>query len=293
MIAMHHAVVGHVGDSRCYRIRDRLVSLVSKDHTVAQQHLDLGTVTPEEVDKVPFANTLTRAVGIEKDVTPDTYFLEVNPGDQFLLCSDGLHSYITDEEIASVFTEQMGERIVPRLVACANARGGRDNITTVAVRVASVLDEAPATQVDLGTDFLAGTPLFAGFEVGEAMGLLRFGRLRTFIKDEAICVEGDNEPGLSLILAGKASTFRRGTWLATIGPGGVLGETSFIDGRPCDASAKAEEEVRLVTFDREKLLEFLRENTGVGFKLLKNLSRFVAQRCRDAEGRLSQAIASD
>jgi serine/threonine protein phosphatase PrpC len=123
--------IGHVGDSRCYRFRNGVFTQLTKDHTMA----DLGLTGPE-------SGNLSRAVGIWAAVPIDVIVAAPAPDDVYVLCSDGLTKMLDDDRIAHVLrTEEDAQAAVDRLIFFANAKGGKDNITVILVRV---VDPAPA-----------------------------------------------------------------------------------------------------------------------------------------------------
>lgn len=129
-----HAVVAQVGDSRIYLVRHGGVYQLTEDHTLVAWQVKQGIISEAEAEMSPHKNVITRAVGSRDYVQVDTQTIEVGPGDVFLLCSDGLHGYLKDEEILDALLAGP-EAAVSRLVDMANARGGRDNITAVVVEV--------------------------------------------------------------------------------------------------------------------------------------------------------------
>lgn len=255
-----------------------------------QQQLKSGAVRPEDANKVPFGNTLLQAIGYRSEVAPDVFWLDIQPGDQFLLCSDGLSNYLIEDEIVTVFSKARGEQIVPRLIDCANARGGRDNITAVVVEIEDVHDNLGSTQLDLSSDILGQCPLFRGFEMPEIMRLLPLGQLRAFIKDEYLQVEGSESQGMFMLLAGRVGLYRRNTWLMTVGPGGHFGDFPLFDQRSTAETAVCEEEVRAILFSHESLRKFTQDNKELGIKLLFNLGEAHVRRLRNHEGRLVQLL---
>jgi len=119
-----------VGDSRVYLTRDGKTSQLTEDHTLVNFRLKLGLITPEEAANSPGKNVITRAVGHQDYVEVDTFDLEIEPGDRFMLCSDGLHGYLLEGELDSLLAGAR-EGVTHRLIEMANERGGRDNITVV------------------------------------------------------------------------------------------------------------------------------------------------------------------
>ncbi len=125
-------MVGHIGDSRCYRMRGAEFAQITKDHSLLQEQMDAGLITPEQAATSLNKNLVTRALGVE-----DTVLLEVNehrvePGDVYLMCSDGLSDMVDDAGIAQIMldTGTLEQKGVA-LIAAANAAGGRDNISVL------------------------------------------------------------------------------------------------------------------------------------------------------------------
>ncbi len=129
----------HVGDSRVYRIRGNEVLQVTEDHTLINYKLKHGLITLEEAETAKGKNVITRAVGHKDHVQIDTVDVDVRRGDRFLLCSDGLHGYFNDTmEVCDLMNEGELSTCVQAGIALANNRGGKDNITAVAVEVIGV-----------------------------------------------------------------------------------------------------------------------------------------------------------
>jgi protein phosphatase len=129
------AVIGHIGDSRCYRLRDGKLELLTRDHSLLQEQLDAGLITPEQAAQSPHRNLVTRALGIERSVDLEMHEHEAQAGDLYLLCSDGLSEMVSDAEISSLLLQNcdVSEKAL-LLVAAANDNGGRDNISVVLAR---------------------------------------------------------------------------------------------------------------------------------------------------------------
>lgn len=137
-------LIGQVGDSRAYLLRDNKLSQLTKDHSYVQEQVDAGYLTPEQARTHPYSNVITRCVGANSDVMPDIYVGTVRPRDLFLLASDGLTGMLEDYQLAELLSpERMPEEEVDSLVAEANRHGGLDNITAVIVRIDSVEPPPP------------------------------------------------------------------------------------------------------------------------------------------------------
>lgn len=127
-------ITAQVGDSRVYLIRDGDAAPLTEDHTLVAWQIKQGIISQSEAFLSPHRNVITRAVGSRDYVQVDTGYFEVKPRDAFLVCSDGLHGYLEDDEIPAV-VELGPELSTQRFIDLANERGGKDNITAVVVNV--------------------------------------------------------------------------------------------------------------------------------------------------------------
>jgi protein phosphatase len=128
----------NVGDSRCYRLRNSRLEQITLDHSLVEEQIRMGRMTRSEALRSPLRNVITRALGTQPQVTPDTFELEAEPGDLFLLCSDGLTRELADPHIESLLAVDIPLDILcSRLVNAANKAGGHDNITCLLVRAES------------------------------------------------------------------------------------------------------------------------------------------------------------
>jgi PPM family protein phosphatase len=137
--------VAHVGDSRAYRLRDGVLEPLTRDHSLVQALIDQGRLTEEEAAHHPQRSIITRALGPEPSVEVETRTYRAEPGDVFLLCSDGLTSMVDDDTVARIIASAGDLRAAARkLIDAANAAGGRDNITVVLFRLDGEGAEAAA-----------------------------------------------------------------------------------------------------------------------------------------------------
>jgi protein phosphatase len=128
-------LVFNVGDSRCYRLRNLQLEQISLDHSLVEEQVRMGKMTEAEALRSPLRNVITRALGTEGSVTPDLFELQVEPGEIFLLCSDGLTGDVSDAQIESLLAADLAlDELCASLVEAANQAGGRDNITCLLVR---------------------------------------------------------------------------------------------------------------------------------------------------------------
>jgi protein phosphatase len=156
--------LGHVGDSRAYVLRDGELKRLTKDHSLVEELRRQGRLTEEQAEEHPQRSIITRALGPEPEVNVDTMTYPARDGDVFLLCSDGLTTMVPDDEIRKIMLESKSLRsAVNKLVDAANGRGGRDNITAVAFRVAEEGEKA-----DEGATLISRTAEQAGLTAERA-----------------------------------------------------------------------------------------------------------------------------
>lgn len=285
-------VLAHIGDSRIYRVRYREVNQLSLDHSLVAEQVREGYITPEQAQYSPFRNVLVQAIGKSEKINPQIHFFELQPGDQFLLCSDGLSNYLTEDEIITVLEEPEGHRIVPRLIDCANARGGSDNITAIAVRLSSPEHYQPTTEVDIGRSF-SNSPLLRGLKPSETTRTLQLGQTADYIAGEKITSEDQNDRSLYLIFDGQVGLYRGGTWLTTLETGQHFGLFSLVDGKGRIGTAIAESQVRILEISRSEFVELLRTDPNLGVKIVWNLLKDLSATHRNAISRLLKALSQN
>lgn len=126
------AVVCNIGDSRAYIVNDKLTQ-ITRDHSVVQELLESGKLTPEEARVHPKKNLITKALGVEERVFPDAFIIPIDKNDKLLLCTDGLSNYVTGDKILDAVNGNQFDKIVDILLNEANSNGGGDNITAAIV----------------------------------------------------------------------------------------------------------------------------------------------------------------
>jgi protein phosphatase len=124
-----------VGDSRVYLVRDTGMWQVTEDHSLVNEQLRTGLITKEQAEKSNYKNVITRSVGFEEIVEPEIYSREIQKGDLFLLCSDGLTSMLTNDEIYNNIDPGNLEKSIDKLISSSNKAGGLDNVSVVFVKV--------------------------------------------------------------------------------------------------------------------------------------------------------------
>jgi protein phosphatase len=125
-------LLGHIGDSRCYRLRGDDFQQITKDHSLLQEQIDAGLITPEQALTSANKNLVTRALGVEDSVLLDVTEHRVEVGDVYMMCSDGLSDMVRDQPIADIMlSDATLAQKATLLISAANAAGGRDNISVV------------------------------------------------------------------------------------------------------------------------------------------------------------------
>ncbi len=133
-----YAFLAHVGDSRLYLVRGGRIQQISDDHSLVNEQVKAGVITPDEARKSHFKNVITRSVGFEAEVVVDLLGVEVKQGDLFVICCDGLTNLVDDREIAELANSESAVDLPIRLIGLANDRGGDDNVTVIALELESV-----------------------------------------------------------------------------------------------------------------------------------------------------------
>jgi len=133
----NRVAVGHVGDSRMYRLRGEVLETITRDHSLLQEQIDSGMISIEDARLSKNKNLVTRAVGIDADLEPEIHVHDVMVGDIYLLCSDGLNDMVEDDDIqATIYALQSNLPLAAdQLIQMANDNGGRDNVSVILVKI--------------------------------------------------------------------------------------------------------------------------------------------------------------
>ena len=153
MVTGREVAVGHVGDSRLYRLRNGKLERLTEDHSLVEELMRQGRLTPEEAESHPQRSIITRALGPEPDVDVETFTHTARDGDVYLICSDGLSGMVAEEEIAEIIADSASlKESAQRLVNAANKNGGKDNITVVLFRLESDGEPEPTSDTLTGEE---------------------------------------------------------------------------------------------------------------------------------------------
>ena len=295
LLAGDRGFIAHVGDSRIYLIRQGQLHQLTEDHSLINELVRRGKIQRDQVDGSPYAkykNAVTRAVGAYESVEVDTIDFEVLSGDQFLLCSDGLHAYLRDNDVQEIFGVDDLKDAPNTFVQLANAGGGHDNITAVCVRVGSSATKEQAQRTsDLTNrvDVLRAMPLFKHLSYKELMRVLNVTTVRGYARGEQIIAEGDRGDEMFIILSGAVKLHKGDTFLTTLTRGAHLGEMALADRQPRSASATAEEPSRALMLRRKDFFEIIRKEPILATKLLWAFVNVLTDRLRKTTADLSGA----
>lgn len=288
-------VMGHVGDSRLYMVRGGQIHQFSDDHSYCTEMIKRGKMTREQARQSPYANVITRAVGIQESVQVDTLLFDILPGDTFLICSDGLHGYTEDpNELAELLDVKEAATIPQSLVDIANTRGGKDNVTAIILRAVGDVDDKQledqrAKEVNLKLETLKKIPLFRYLTYQELVKVLNITYLESHEAETTIIREGESGEELYIVLSGRVSVSREGQEIVELHPGVHFGEMALVDQSPRSATITAREPTRLLVVQRRSFYTLIRKEPVLAVKLLWSFVQVLSRRLRETNEQLSGA----
>jgi serine/threonine protein phosphatase PrpC len=289
--------IAHVGDSRIYLLRQGQVHQITEDHSLLNELVRRGKIKREEIETSPYAkykNAVTRAVGAYDTVEADTLDFEILPGDQFLMCSDGLHAYLKDKDIKEILGAADVSESPKDLIALANSGGGHDNITAIVVRVETTDPVQYASRVNELANKVAvlkGMPLFKHLTYKEVIRVLNLTVVLEFQAGETIIREQEPGEELFVILNGRVRLHKDNAFIAELTRGAHFGEMALVDRSPRSASATAEESTRVLSLRRRDFYEILRKESPLAVKLLWSFVQVLTERLRKTTAELSAGRA--
>ncbi len=296
LVIGNRGFIAHVGDSRIYLLRGGRVVQLTEDHSLINELIKRGKLSPSDADSSPYKNAVTRAVGVYESVETDTIDFEVLPGDQYLLASDGLTGYLRDEEIQPLFERQEKvEDVPPALIDLANERGGKDNITTIVVRMVDAEGKADELhkEVNLKIDTIRKMPIFKFLTYKELVRILNITDVRDAGSDETIVSEGDEGEELFIVLRGKVRVHKGGTDIVQLAAGDHFGEMALIDKAPRSADVTSAGESRLMKIARSDFFDIIRNEPRLATKLLWSFLQVITDRLRTTSAELSGARGAE
>ena len=287
--------IAHVGDSRVYLLRQGQLHQLTEDHSLINELVKRGKIKRDEIDGSPYAkykNAVTRAVGAYESVEVDTLDFEVLPGDAFLICSDGLHHYLKEGDVAEIFGRPDLAEAPKAMVALANEGGGHDNITALVVRVEPPkAGESTQRATDLANrvEVLRRMPLFKHLTYKEIMRLLNMTQAKEYRPGERIIAEDTDGEELFIILSGKVRLHKAAAFITYLERGAHFGEMALVDRSPRSVSATADELTKMLVLRRREIYEVIRKEPVLATKLLWSVVQVMAVRLRKTTADLSGA----
>ena len=291
LIVGNQGFIAHVGDSRIYLERGGRVQQVTEDHTVFNELVKRGKLSREQIEKLAQKNAITRAVGVYERVEVDTLVMEVLPGDTFVLASDGLTGYIESAEELRDHLALTGDLAVKSLVQLANDRGGKDNITSIIVKLGEegAQDVARAKRLALKREVLARMPLFARLTERELLRVMQAVEVREYADGGVVIKEGDKGDELFIVLDGHVRVMRGEAVLNDLGPGEHVGEMALIRSVPRSATVTAVGAAELIAIRRADFFEILRKEHEIAVKMLWQFLGVLADRLDQMNSELHHA----
>ncbi len=287
------AYMTHVGDSRIYLLRGKKLHQLTEDHSRVNEMVKQGVITAEQARYHPARNVITRAIGTQDSIKMDTLVKDIQEGDTFLLCSDGLSNKV-DPDVIEMALLQAGveEQKARHLVDLANEAGGEDNISVVLVRcggVEAVTAVEPGKMKWTAADIKV-FPIFKEMIDPVINEMVNISEIKISKAGETIIKEGDTEDALYVIVKGGAKVVKlvdpeRGIQkeMAELYPGDFFGEMSLVDKKPRSASVVAKYDSTLFRLTSKAFNQFLKQNPEHAVSLLFGIMRTMSRRMRSMD----------
>lgn len=272
--------LAHVGDSRIFLFRGGKVHQLTEDHSLVQEKVRQGLLTREEARTARRRNVITRAVGVLPNVKVDTLSFEVDQGDAFLLCSDGLHQYFQDKEMQEAVNGVERDEVAGTLVEMSNKAGGSDNITALFIEVATSIPREFWDKSSVKMETLAQTALFRFLNYRELVAVSGIAEYHSAPTGEVLFREGEDGDCLYLILSGRVSIIKNNAVLLTLEPGDHFGEMALLDRPLRSAHAVVEREAAFLLIRRDVFYTLMKRNSILAVKLLWNMSLSLSANLR-------------
>jgi serine/threonine protein phosphatase PrpC/CRP-like cAMP-binding protein len=280
------ACVAHVGDSRMYLVRDGHMDQITVDHTLAEELVQAGRVSREQLASFRFRNVLSRALGERATVAADLLYVDLRDGDTLLLCSDGITDFVAEIDILRALL--LGS-IDPAttLVDLANDHGGADNIAAVVVQVAVVAEPqthvtlAPAIAHTAKLDLLASLDFCAHLSNEERMKVLRYVHEVDFASGVTIVRQGDQGQDFFLVVDGALEVLVDEQRVHALGAGSSFGEIALVSGAPRSATVRTTTSARLFRLSRDGFYDLSQKDQAIAVKILWSIAQSLATRVTD------------
>jgi len=277
------AFLVHVGDSRAYLLRSGQLRQLSEDHSMVNELIRTGAMTPEEARTSRYRNVITRAIGLYPNAKTDTLAIELIDGDRIMLCSDGLSDLVEPRAMLENLKKPNIASGVDELIEAALRAGGKDNVTVIAIEPEAVLEaESVAARAK------AMENLFL-FEDLPFHARLRVGRIVSehFISpDETVVSQGELGDTLYVVVQGEFSVQVDGREVLVLRQGEHFGELALVDHEPRSATVIAKGFGHLLSISRNALREFSMLEPALGNMMLWKLVATLGTRLRNTNAKL-------
>lgn len=281
LLAGARAFIAHVGDTRIYRWRDGLMLQLTEDHSLITEMRREVHMSREQIESLDgrLKNQITRAVGVSADVEVDVFSVDVEIGDRFLLCSDGLHGVVPEEQLARLVSHPELVETASRLVDAANGLGGKDNITAIVVELSAPMVPAANRRVWPIFEVARTTSLFQGLADLELTTVLEQVQVLSLKAEEALVRGSSTLLGLYLVLEGELQVVRRAEVVATLGRADFFAEDAILIERSSGATVTATAAGAVVAvIERTRFEELQRTRPDVALKLSLAVGRSLARK---------------
>jgi len=279
LVAGNHGFVAHVGDSRVYLLRAGVLHLLTEDHSLLNDLRRRGRAPERGSINNVYHEALTRALGVLDTARVDMLDLELLPGDRFVLCTDGVHQVLGEDQMQAIVPRGDPETVAHELIEAALQQGAPDNATAVVV---DVLDDAAAERagrVRRRLEALQGVSMFRYLPFADLMRVAGIAHERHVPVGTDVFREGEFGESLFIILNGSAAVLKSAVEIAELHAGAHFGEMSLIERTPRSATVRAKTPVNVVVIERDAFFRLLSEES-TAVKLLWGLVRMLNARLR-------------
>lgn len=288
LVGHNKGILAHVGDSRLYVVRSGTTHQLTEDHTYVNELVKRGALTREQAKNHPQGNVLSRAMGVQPNITVDTMVFDLDPGDTYVMCSDGVYNYYPDStEIGTTFAGSDLDASLRTLIDRALERGGHDNCTAIALRIGGAKPKNDVVLAEARIATLKRIPIFAHLTYNELVRVLGLTRLAEAQKGEVFIMEGQTGDELYVVLSGEVEVLKGGVPITKLNAGVHLGEMALIDNAPRSATIRASSHVHLLAMRREEFFSLVRTEPVIASKLLWSFVKVLSARLRATNEALS------
>jgi serine/threonine protein phosphatase PrpC len=281
-------VIGHVGDGRIYLLRSGVLYRLTEDHTIIAEQLRAGLMTEAQAAESTMKGVLTRSLGSHASVQVDRLVLEAATGDVLLLCSDGLHGLVRDDHIAELVRGNAPLDLPRVLVDQANAAGGTDNVSVVAICVVAPTIDRRSVLARARIEAIGQTPLLASLSYKERVAMLAIATSHRVEAGEVVMREGEVGSDMFVVVRGRLAVSKAGAHIADLGPGGLVGEMAMVDAAPRSATVVAVETTDLISFSHAAMTTLMRAEPALGNKLLWSIIASMSGKLRSSSESLAK-----